>query len=48
MGRDYHGASSAALHPASPGHLLTVPDNPQEAGGPMPHDGFYYALIQKS
>jgi len=42
------GAASAALHPASPGHLLTVPDNPQEAGGAAPHDGFYYALIQKT
>jgi 16S rRNA (cytosine967-C5)-methyltransferase len=43
-----HGAASAALHPASPGHLLTVPDNPDEAGGAAPHDGFYYALIQKT
>ena len=42
------GAASATLHPASPGHLLTVPDNPSEAGGHAPHDGFYYALIQKT
>jgi 16S rRNA (cytosine967-C5)-methyltransferase len=43
-----HGVAPAALSCASPGHLLTVPDNPTEAGGPAPHDGFYYALIHKT
>jgi 16S rRNA (cytosine967-C5)-methyltransferase len=43
------GAASASLHPASPGHLPGVPDNRGEAGGnSAPHDGFYYALMQKS
>ncbi len=41
---------SATLHPASPGHLLTVPHNDEEAGGGpgAPHDGFYFALICKA
>ena len=44
-----HGAAAAALHPASPGHLLTVPDNPGEAtGSEVLHDGFYLALIRKT
>lgn len=44
-----HGAASAALHPASPGHLLTVPDNPGEAAdSKVLHDGFYLALILKT
>jgi 16S rRNA (cytosine967-C5)-methyltransferase len=43
-----HGAASATLHPASPGHLPGVSDNGGEAGGSSaPHDGFYYALMQK-
>ncbi len=43
-----HGAAGAALQSASPGHLLTVPDNCGEAGPPATvHDGFYYALIRK-
>jgi len=43
-----HGASGAALHPASPGHLLTVPDNRTDAvGNEVLHDGFYLALIRK-
>jgi len=43
-----HGGSGAALHPASPGHLLTVPDNLDNAvGGKLLHDGFYLALIRK-
>ena len=43
-----HGAAVAALHPASPGHLLTLPDNRGDAapGEPL-HDGFYLALILK-
>ena len=44
-----HGADGAVLHPASPGHLLAVPDN---CGGTdrnaSMHDGFYYALIRKT
>jgi len=43
------GTASAALHPASPGHLLTVPDNRIDApGGEVLHDGFYLALILKT
>jgi 16S rRNA (cytosine967-C5)-methyltransferase len=44
-----HGAGAAALHPASPGHLLTVPDNRVEAAGSeVLHDGFFLALILKT
>ena len=44
-----HGASGAALHPASPGHLLTVPDNRGDAAGSeVLHDGFYLALIRET
>ncbi|MEO7854442.1 MAG: 16S rRNA (cytosine(967)-C(5))-methyltransferase RsmB, partial [Rubrivivax sp.] len=41
---------SALLHRASPGQLLTVPHNRNEAGGGAgtPHDGFYFALICKA
>ena len=42
-----HGPASATLHPGSPGHLLTVPDNPGDAAE-APHDGFYLALILKT
>jgi 16S rRNA (cytosine967-C5)-methyltransferase len=42
-----HGPASATLHPASPGHLLTVPDNSADDAEP-PHDGFYLALILKT
>lgn len=43
-------AGSAVLHPASPGHLLSVPHNDVAAGGGpgAPHDGFYFALICKA
>jgi 16S rRNA (cytosine967-C5)-methyltransferase len=44
-----HAASGAGLHPASPGHLLTVPDNRADAvGKEVLHDGFYLALIRKT
>jgi 16S rRNA (cytosine967-C5)-methyltransferase len=44
-----HGAAGAMLDPASPGHLLTVPDNPGTADDARSlHDGFYYALIRKT
>ena len=44
-----HGAAAAALQPASPGHLLTLADNPgQGAGGAALHDGFYLALLRKT
>jgi 16S rRNA (cytosine967-C5)-methyltransferase len=44
-----HGAAGAMLHPASPGHLLTVPDNRSDAAGSeVLHDGFYLALIRKT
>jgi 16S rRNA (cytosine967-C5)-methyltransferase len=43
-----HGAGGAALQPASPGHLLTVPDNRADGvGDEVLHDGFYLALIRK-
>jgi 16S rRNA (cytosine967-C5)-methyltransferase len=34
-----------AAHPASPGHLLPLPDNGPQGGVSM--DGFYYALLEK-
>ncbi len=34
-----------AAHPASPGHLLLLPDNGPQGGVSM--DGFYYALLEK-
>jgi 16S rRNA (cytosine967-C5)-methyltransferase len=43
-----HGA--ARLDPASPGHLLPLPDNgarPAGLRGPVLSDGFFYALIHK-
>ena len=43
-----HGADAPTLHPGSPGHLLTVPDNPgSAAGSAVTHDGFYLALLQR-
>ena len=45
-----HGAGHVTLDPASPGHLLPLPDN---AEGVPPgharavHDGFFYALIHQ-
>lgn len=43
-----HGADAPTLHRGSPGHLLTVPDNPQSAAGSaITHDGFYLALLQR-
>jgi 16S rRNA (cytosine967-C5)-methyltransferase len=44
------GPGGARLDPASPGHLLPLPDNgAQPAGGPTSAlaDGFFYALIHK-
>ncbi|MFN6996872.1 MAG: 16S rRNA (cytosine(967)-C(5))-methyltransferase RsmB [Aquincola tertiaricarbonis] len=38
------GTAAVQLAPASPGHLLPVPDNPGEA---VVSDGFYYALLHK-
>jgi 16S rRNA (cytosine967-C5)-methyltransferase len=44
-----HGTAGAVLHPASPGHLLAVPDNCGGAArSTLLHDGFYYALIRKT
>jgi 16S rRNA (cytosine967-C5)-methyltransferase len=40
-----------AISPASPGHLLPVPDNESGAGSSSlvaSHDGFFYALLQKN
>ena len=42
-----HGADGASLHPASPGHLLCVPDNPATPAGLAAGDGFYLAMITK-
>ena len=42
-----HAPQGARLHPASPGHLLGVPDNPPTAPGLAQGDGFYLALITK-
>jgi 16S rRNA (cytosine967-C5)-methyltransferase len=42
-------AGAARVDPASPGHLLPLPDNaPQEAGQAPAHDGFYLALLHKT
>jgi 16S rRNA (cytosine967-C5)-methyltransferase len=38
------------LDPASPGHLLPLPDNPSQTAARIPgavQDGFFYALIHK-
>ncbi len=40
-----HGQEAATVDPASPGHLLPLPDN-VNPGAATP-DGFYYALIHK-
>ncbi len=43
-----HRAQSPRLDPASPGHLLGVPDNPDSPGADADlGDGFYFALIHK-
>jgi 16S rRNA (cytosine967-C5)-methyltransferase len=42
---------SARLDPASPGHLLSSRDNPQQATAatpPVRHDSFFYALLHKT
>ncbi|HEX6707745.1 MAG TPA: 16S rRNA (cytosine(967)-C(5))-methyltransferase RsmB [Albitalea sp.] len=42
--------AGAVKQPASPGHLLPLPDNGMEAAAPpfgASPDGFYYALLQK-
>jgi 16S rRNA (cytosine967-C5)-methyltransferase len=42
-------AGTARLLPESPGHLLPLADNPaQGARAIASHDGFYYALIEKT
>ena len=46
-----HGALDATLQPASPGHLLTLADNRDDAAAAAadaPHDGFYLALLRKA
>lgn len=40
------GPGSARLDPASPGHLLGLPDNGSAGAGPS-GDGFFYALLHK-
>jgi len=39
------GPGGASLDPASPGHLLPLPDN--AIAGPAMPDGFYYALLHR-
>jgi 16S rRNA (cytosine967-C5)-methyltransferase len=41
-----HGPTHARLDPASPGHLLPLPDN-DSAVPRSPADGFFYALLHK-
>jgi len=41
------GPGAARLDPASPGHLLGLPDN-GSAGAPPSTDGFFYALLHKT
>ncbi len=41
-----HGPTAARLDPASPGHLLPLPDN-GSAGSATSADGFFYALLHK-
>jgi 16S rRNA (cytosine967-C5)-methyltransferase len=45
------GDGAARLDPASPGHLLPLPDNsalqPAATARPSAQDGFYYALLHK-
>lgn len=45
-----HGAQQATLAPASPGHLLPLPDNQSAVVGrpPVVHDGFFYALLSNA
>ena len=47
-----HASEQPRLDPASPGHLLCLPDNPGSPVGQSPSnsagDGFYYALIHKT
>ena len=42
------GPDGARLHPASPGHLSGLPDNPTDSHGLATGDGFYLALITKT
>jgi 16S rRNA (cytosine967-C5)-methyltransferase len=46
------GAADAFLDPASPGHLLGLPDNPESPSAGLPAtagaDGFFYALLHKN
>jgi 16S rRNA (cytosine967-C5)-methyltransferase len=42
-----HAADMPMLDPASPGHLLGLPDNDPGAAPEAVGDGFYYALIHK-
>jgi 16S rRNA (cytosine967-C5)-methyltransferase len=46
------GAADALLDPASPGHLLGLPDNPGSPSAGLPAtagaDGFFYALLHKN
>jgi 16S rRNA (cytosine967-C5)-methyltransferase len=41
------GPTAARLDPASPGHLLPLPDNDPAGPAQEPADGFFYALLHK-
>ena len=42
-----HAGQKPQPSPASPGHLLGLPDNPGLPAGPPAGDGFFYAVIHK-
>jgi 16S rRNA (cytosine967-C5)-methyltransferase len=42
------GAGAARLDPASPGHLLPLPDNGSAGAAAPSADGFFYALLHKN
>ena len=42
-----HAGQSPRRSPASPGHLLGLPDNPDSPAVPPAGDGFFYAVIHK-
>ena len=42
-----HASQYPQLSPASPGHLLGLPDNPNALAMPPAGDGFFYAVIHK-
>jgi 16S rRNA (cytosine967-C5)-methyltransferase len=46
-----HGDARVPAEPASPGHLLPLPDNEPDRPAPGPvaaPDGFFYSLLEKT